>query len=236
MRKFDKKTQEELERGFIESYERLVRAGEVYDQGHWGEAPNIAQQAYLFVHDRGKERSILSQLNFKDISFISTTKDPPSIASNVVLVSPEYRLITASIGFDGMDYCPPLSNAKRQRTLPFQDSHNEVVLAWHGRQSIKRGELLEFIRHTEGSHIAPGYHQRFAKMAGLMRGDWVDGHMEINGSPPLMPEPYAPAYATVRQIGWELEESLRRGCAALVASAKLRPKLGPRMKLVPQTS
>lgn len=120
MSQFTTKTTEELERGLVETYARLVHAGEAYDQGHWGEAPNIAQQAYLFVYDRGKERSILTQLSLKSISFISTAKETPSVPPKGVLTSPEYKLITASIGFDGMDYRPLLASAKRQRKLPFR--------------------------------------------------------------------------------------------------------------------
>jgi hypothetical protein len=70
-------------------------------------------------------------------------------------------------------------------------------------------------------------------MLGLMRGDFIDGSMELNGGHRVEPEyPHAPAYATVRQIGWEMEETLRQGCPDLVARVDSNPRPGPRMKPV----
>jgi hypothetical protein len=180
--------------------------------------------------DKGKGRALLKHLGQQDISFVSSAQ--PMTPGNL---APEYRLIHATIGFDGMDYEPFLSKRRYDALLVFEDWDSETVLARVGKKSIARGELVEFIRHVEGGgHVAPRYERRWSgKMMGLMRGDYIDGYMVLNGGPSVAPENrHAPAYATVRQIGWEMEETLRRACPDLVALADFNPKPGPRMKPV----
>ena len=130
-----------------------------------------------------------------------------------------------------MDYQPRFSEGLGA-ALAFDAWCGEVVLAFHGREDIRRNELVEFIRHVEGGgHVGARYEPRWSgKMLGLMRGDYIDGHMELDGGPPVVPEPHAPAYATVRQIGWEVEKTLWRACPALVARAEFDPAPGPRMR------
>ncbi len=47
------------------------------------------------------------------------------------------------------------------------------------------------------------------------------------------PEPDLIAFATLRQIGWEMDQTLRRGCPDLIARANLNPVPGPRMRPMP---
>jgi len=233
---FEPKTRDELERNFVEAFERLVRANAAYDKGHWGEAPNIAKEAFIFVHDRGRQNvSLLTHLDLKaHVNFLSTAKArvSESLPDGAMLASPEYRLLNATIGFDGMGYVPLLGRARSPIWLPFDQWYHEIVLAWSGREDILRSEIIEFIRHVEGGgHVAGRFEPRWAKkMMGLVRGDWVDGYMKLDNQPAVEPEPYAPAYATMRQIGWELEDTLRQGCPALVSLANLTPAPGPRMR------
>lgn len=235
MSAFEPKTRDELERNFVEAFERLVRANAAYDQGHWGDAPNIAKEAFNFVHDYGRLVSLLTHLDLKaHMKFLSTARarKSESLPPGAVLASPEYRLIDASIGFDGMGYEPLLGRVPSLNALPFNQWYDETVLAWYGREDIRRGEIIEFIRHVEGGgHVAGLFGPRWAKkMMGLIRGDWVDGCMRLGNGPTVEPEPYAPAYATMRQIGWELEETLRQGCPSLISRANFAPAPGPRMR------
>jgi hypothetical protein len=106
---FEPKTRDELERNFVEAFERLVRANAAYDRGHWGDAPNIANGAFTFVHDHGRLVSLLTHLDLKaHMLFLSTAKarKTEGLPPSAVLTSPEYRLINANIGFAGMGYEP----------------------------------------------------------------------------------------------------------------------------------
>lgn len=72
---FESKTRDELERNFVEAFERLVRANAAYDRGHWGDAPNIAKETFNFVHDQGRLVSLLTHLDLKaHMLFLSTAK------------------------------------------------------------------------------------------------------------------------------------------------------------------
>jgi hypothetical protein len=104
------------------------------------------------------------------------------------------------------------------------------------REIISRSELIEHIRNEEGGgHVSARYKRDTSadKMARLMQGEYVDGYMELDGGPPQTAEPHIPAYATVRQIGWELEQTLRNARPDLIDRANLAPSLGPRMKPAP---
>lgn len=234
MTAFEPKTRDELEHNFVEAFERLMRANAAYDQGHWGDAPNIAKEAFNFVHDYGRLISLLTHLDMKaQMQFLSTAKarETEGLPPGSVLVSPEYRLINASIEFAGMGYEPLLGRVPSLKPLPFDQWYEETVLAWYGREDISRGKIIEFIRHVEGGgHVAGRFEPRWAKEMGLIRGDWVNGCMRLGNGPAVEPEPYAPAYATMRQIGWELEETLRRGCPSLISRANFAPAPGPRMR------
>jgi hypothetical protein len=222
-----------LERNFVEAFERLVRANAAYDQGHVGEAPNIAKEVYNFLYDHGTTVSILTLLGLKaNLLFLSTSapRQTESLPAGAVLVSPEYRLIEATIGFDGMDYEPHLERALSLKRLFFKSWYDETILAWHGREDIKRGEVIEFFRNYEGGGHVKKSMPRSAKMAGLIRGDWVDGYMVLGNGVPVEPDLRAPICATARQIGWELEETLRQGCPALTLRANLAPAPGPSMR------
>lgn len=47
MPQFEPTSCSERERLFIHAYERLVRAGAAYDQGHPSEAPDIAKEVFI---------------------------------------------------------------------------------------------------------------------------------------------------------------------------------------------
>lgn len=233
----DKRTREELERNFVQAYERLLRAGEAFDRGHRSEAPNIAKEVYNFVHDVGKTpECLLSHLGLKNIQFASTSQKAnfdAQAGAGWVLASPQYLLIDATIGFDGMDYVPIFGRKGVSGWMPFEAWYVEPVLTWPGREAVRRRDLIEFLRHTQGGgHVAGKYEQRWAELSALVNGDWIDGHIHLNNGPPLKPENEGPAFATARQIGWELEETLRRGVSELVGRANLQPVPGPRMTRV----
>ena len=78
MPQFETTSRSERERLFVHAYERLVRAGAAYDQGHWSEAPDIAKEVFNFVYDHGSTKSILTQLGLREtLEFTSTAKEPP---------------------------------------------------------------------------------------------------------------------------------------------------------------
>lgn len=234
---FVHRSKQELESLYVDAARRLVNAGVLYDLGHFGEAPDIAKEVANFVYDHGATRGLLSSMGLKETMKFTCSAIAPYVPDKGYLVSNEYYLITAPIGFFGMDY---VANKGRNcvKSLSFTDWWQGNVLSrWDGgamaREYITRSELVLHVRNKEGGgHVASGHHLVGAadKMVRLMSGEYVDGHVQIGDAEPATAEDNAPAYATLRQIGWELEETL----------AALRPDLwqlgmrpatpGPRMK------
>jgi hypothetical protein len=123
MMKTESKTQAELERNFVEAFERLARANVGFDEGRLSEAPNIAKEVHSLI-DETKNRSLLRTLGRSKINFISSAQ--PQTPRNL---APEYRLIHATIGLKGMDYRPFLSEARYKTLMPLEQWNDEVVLA-----------------------------------------------------------------------------------------------------------
>lgn len=233
----------ELERSFIEAFERLLRASEAYDSGHLSEAPNLAKEVATFVYDHGATISILSHLGTKDCTAFVDSSKPSAIKSllpNRLLISNEYFLIDAYIGFDGMGYRPLLCRSG-SKLIGFGSWWEGPVLSRYvhasvnHREIITRRELIMYVRNEEGGAHVSGQYRRGSssdKLAHLMQGEYVDGYMEINGGSPQTSEPHIPAYATVRQIGWELEQTLRNAQPHLTSRANFTRCVGPRMKPV----
>lgn len=246
MVRWEDKPRTELERAFVEAYERLVQAGTAFDARHLSEAPNIAKEAMNFIYDSGqKSESILQHLGIKHtINFVDSSK-PSAIASlpsGSRKGSNEYRLIDEIIGFSGMDYRPLLGTRTSPRMIPFAAWWDGTVLSRYvhapveRREKISRGELVQHVRNEEGGgHVSARYKRGTPadKMARLMQGEYVDGYMQLNGESPLTAEDHAPAYATIRQIGWELEETLRQARPDLTSRADFNPRPGPRMRPAP---
>ncbi len=237
------KPRSEYERMFVESFERLVRAGNAYDSGHLSEAPNIAKEIYNFVYTHRSIKSIISQL-LPDVfpDFIDSAKSTLLIdlPDGAIRLSNDYHLINARIGFGSMEYRPILERGG-SRQIAFRDWWEGPVLSRYclaskdGRETISRGELIQYIRNEEGGAHASAHYKRGIpadKLNRLMQGEYVDGYVILNEGAPLTSEPHIPAYATVRQIGWELEQTLRMWRPDLTSRANFLPSPGPRMRPV----
>jgi hypothetical protein len=242
MAQFEPTSRAERERAFVHAYERLVRAGAAYDRGHRSEAPNIAKEVFNFVYDHGGTTSVLTQLGLRGaLAFVSTVEKPPpdKVPLGAVLVSPDLRLVDDYYWPDAMDLLPRLGEGAPTVLLPVEGWLAETVLAWHGRGTITRMELLKFTRDTAGGgHVAAKHHRNPSndKLLEMLRGAWLFLQQRMPDGTARGPEPEVIAWATVRQIGWEVEETLRRGCLDLVVRADLNPAPGPRMVPMPPFS
>jgi hypothetical protein len=92
-------------------------------------------------------------------------------------------------------------------------------------------EAAAVFRNKLGSgHVSKGYDRHGAApasaFADLARGD-AGGWLLINEQGGLPPE-YGVHFATMRQIGWELEQTLRRHCGDLIAVAPLASPVAPK--------
>lgn len=242
--RWESKSQEELDRYFVEIFERLVRANRLYDAGHLSEAPNIASICMSVVYDHGTSVSLLEHFKLKGrADFVASCKPASGfeIPAGGIVMSNDYMSIEARITFIGQDYVPINRSRYVVSYVGFQEWWDGIVLSRHsqelkGREYIRRGELLKYIRNEEtGSHVAGKYRRGTDddKLARLMQGEYVDGYMQLNGGDPVTAELHAPAYATLRQIGWEVEQTMLRMRPDLTGRAVLAPPQGPRLRTPP---
>ncbi|MDX3973487.1 hypothetical protein [Shinella sp.] len=237
-----RKEEAEIERALIESYERLKRSGALYDIGHHSEAPDIAKEVYIIAHDRGGSHvSLLTALGIKEKArFVDSSNQRHYPPERGILASSEYILIGQHITFSGIDYVPNLERNGYNNNLPFTEWKDGHVLSRHDndsenlREFISREEIYTYVRNNEGGgHVNPRLSTKKTdvKMINLMKGSYVDGYMHLNEGPAVTSENFMPAYATIRQIGWEIEKTLENNFPAIIAKASHAPTAGPRMKL-----
>lgn len=100
------------------------------------------------------------------------------------------------------------------------------------RRDLSRKNLIFFFRNKMGgAHVSEGYDRlgemasaAFADLARSDPGAWI----MRSGSVLLRPE-YGVQFASVRQIGWELGQTLRRHCGDLLGDEQVLPPSTSRM-------
>jgi hypothetical protein len=232
---FISKSDDEIRQDFIHAYERLVRAGRAFDNGQPSEAPRIATEVDLFVYDHGrKTTSLLTHLGRHKIQFVNTAK---ALNPNNLLT--ETPLVMAHVTNSGFEYIalkgdgPP--HYYEQAPQQFAKWWEKGVLRNLGRRVYSRKNLIHFFRNMAGGgHVTSSFQlkeentaQDFADLSRTNTG----GLVFSDGKNEYVPQ-FGPEYATVRQIGWELEQTLRNSCADLISNAQTSSSAGPRMKKV----
>jgi len=119
-----------------------------------------------------------------------------------------------------------------EKEVSFGAWWDAAVLRDPKRREFSRKNLVFFFRNKMGGgHVSEGYDQlentasiAFADLARSDAGGWLVS----SGNGMLRPE-YGVQFATVRQIGWELEQTLKRHCGDLVTHMKVLAAPLPRM-------
>jgi hypothetical protein len=226
---FVKRDRAELEREFKEAFLRLTTAGRNFDEGHGYEAAAVASAVYVFVHEGGKRSpSLLTLLDLKSgLLFVDSASplNPRNYFTETPLVLMEVR----SEGFTYKairDQGPPLNLPP----LRFGKWWEKPVLRDRKRRAFSRKNLIHFFRHFRGGGHAGRQHepqgelpaQAFSDMSLGDPGNWIF----VNNGRELVPE-YGADYASVRQIGWELEQTLRGHCGELIPAEVVLNKMRP---------
>lgn len=204
-------TQPELLERLAEQRDMLRTSCLAYDAGKLFEAQRIAATLFILLHDAGKNsRSLLGQLKLKDkISYISSSRGfymehcSPQTPSKVK-VAPPTPLLTIKITETSTVFapmCETVPNPVWARRLSFAKWYDEELIfeSSHGAQ-MKRKNLIHHLRSSDGdSHVDPTLNKNYVA---LKRDS--DSRLKMNGDP--IPNAH---YASMRQIGWEIEESLQ---------------------------
>lgn len=230
------KTEVEIRRDFAVNFGRLVRAGQAFDTGHQSEALSIAVLVYLFVHDHGRSAvSLLTLAGRKDsIRYRDTAK--PLNPRNMFAEHPLAGMsATAHPEEPHFEYLAisQLNFMPFDQEIRFGAWWDGRVLRDRARREFSRKNLIFVFRNKMGGgHASSGY-DRLDEMAAIAFADLgrhdASGWFISSATRVLRPE-YGVQFATVRQIGWELEHTLRSHCSDLLgddAASPQRPRMIP---------
>ena len=208
------KTRDELFRNFREVFDALQIASRAYDNGQMGAAPLLAGTIYTFVHDKGKRtRSLLSLVNRKDILFLNTAR--PINPKNLMTEMPLVMIKIATDGSSG--FVPRFGELPENNPVPEQEFRtwwNSSILRDKKKRELTRKNLISHVRNKEGGgHVDPSVEATFAELNRNNSMGWEFGY----GNKFFVPE-YGPHYASVRQIAYELDQTIRQHCADILVA------------------
>ena len=199
-----KKSSQEIEQHLAGQRAALRSSCEAYDRGQTWEAVRIAAAVDILVHDRGtRTLSILTQLGVRSqIQFVSSRAmwNPKNRLA-------ETPLVYVDVQTSGASYHPildqdPLSNFG---PLPFSKWWEEPVIRDRHLNELTRKNLVCSMRDQDGGAHVDGTltNGAYVSIARSNGTGWT--FMDAIGERPVEP---GPQFATMRQIGWEVEHSL----------------------------
>ena len=191
------------------AYEIQLRALEAscanYDAGQTWEAMRLATTIYVLVNDGGrKNQSLVTRLGLRRaLSFLATGQEVDD--SNAI---PDQPLVSASVTTDGTNrigiFLPLLGAIPQfQRKLRFGQWWDRDLVYRDGRHNLTRKGLVFALRNQEGGshfdHLDDESYIRFSTVP-----SWTFNSVDGQSNAMLGAE-----RATMRQIAWELLESLK---------------------------
>lgn len=201
------RTREEIEKALEIQCRALRSSSAAYDSGEWWEALRLATAVYVIVHDAGsKYQSILKQLGVRgSLKFLSTAfqYSPHNVLRETHLV------VTRIYGDGSAEYRPKLDNrSESERLLQFYDWWESELIFRDGGFRLTRKKLVFSLRSQEGgAHFDPEI--RDPNYIRFKQAQLTTPFVVANGAPPV---PILGAeLASMRQIAWELLETMRRG-------------------------
>lgn len=199
-----KRARSELITLLAEQRQALAASCESFDNGNEWEAARLATSVFTLVHDGGKIRSLLTQLGLRaPLRFVSTgrIKDVPG---RVALTPPLLQIELSPE--TGVRFLPRFDSAPNQ-TIRLQFPRwweQEVIFKGNGAPPLSRRRLVFSLRHQDGGgHVGELTDKAYVDLkAG---GGWFGG---LGDDPPKPLD--MGAAATMRQVAWEMTETLKQ--------------------------
>lgn len=203
-----KRTRQELVRLLAEQRAALAASCESFDAGNLWEAARLSTIVYTLLHDGGGITSLLTQLALRgSLRFVSSGRiddDPKAMR----ISSPPLLFVRASQ--NGVEFVPRLdgssvSSEQQSEKIQFERWWAKELIyraGVHNTLSLTRRRLVFSMRHQDGGgHVGSLTDPAYVKFKG--GGGWFGG----SSGPPK--ELDMAAHATMRQIGWEVTETLK---------------------------
>jgi len=206
----------ELEEALAEQREFLRQSSAAYDAGSSAEAKRLATAVYVMMHDgAGRTRSLLGQLGLRNsMKFLSTAhKVPPETVPKTALAFMSFRSLDEQVQFFPRFYNPKLRD--EGRFLAASEWWDEPVYQalgkplpqniWGEGRTISRKNLVFHLRNQDGgAHVDEELRDEAYVDLALKAGTGME-IKRMDGT--YAPVPF-PHLATMRQIAWEIEQSM----------------------------
>jgi hypothetical protein len=216
MAKFGKSAAE-LKQELEEQLLALRSSCENYDKGNLWEAKRIAGVISILLFDGGKNsKSLLGQMSLKnDLLLISSATVFPEDEDTILVSFTANRLTVIEMGSGIAGYVPkcslPPDPLNFNRWLKFEDWWIEIVFGGPNGNSLDRKTVIQTLRDQDGgAHVDEGNTNQdyySAKLKGDRSWQFVV-HDGSSGQEIVKPISNA-IFATARQIGWEVDQSLK---------------------------
>ncbi len=204
-------TPDDLAERLREQMGLLERSSESFDQGFEDEAKHLAVGIRILLHDTaGPSHSLLGLLGVKDgLSFLDTAFPifPDNLAATIGLAS---LRVTTGVGAKYVALLGNRSSPPGQK--PFTPWWNDPVTKDNeGRLFARRDYVLNVANKEGGAHVDPTLEETWANLTRENTLGWFSS-TETDRDVPLD----SPALATIRQIAYEVEQTLRGQLAHLL--------------------
>ena len=196
-----KLTRQELEEHLQEQLPFLEASAYPYDDGLDGEAKRLAVTLRVLLHDAGRSRSLLGQLDRLSGSFMSTAF--PVVPGNKMSHSG-----LAMIGMSGQDtkYLAMLDDVPFTRWVSFKEWWSEIVFVDDERRELARSDLITVAANQDGgAHVDPALDATYHALSKRNSMGWRYSDGEVS-----TPIPF-PERASIRQIAHEVLGTLHVG-------------------------
>lgn len=185
----------------------LHASAKAFDAGSEGEAKRLATVLRVLLHDTSRSASLLGQLGLKEkISYVDTASP---INPRNLLATPGLVMMQMS-SEEGGSYIAPLDNLSPERVQPnkpFPDWWEQPVTKDSGGNLFSRKDYVLTASNKEGgAHVD---HSLDAAYADLTKNNAL-GCVYSTGAGPEQPMDRNPAFASVRQIAYEVEQTFKQ--------------------------
>lgn len=197
-----KQSNVELEAHLQEQIDFLNASANAFDDGFEGEAKRIAVAIRVLVHDTKSSRSLLRQLDRKDVPFLDSSL--PLQEGNL---SSHSGLTAILLNSDGASFVAMLDNGSAEPVwTDFDHWWNTDVFVDEGGRRLSRKELvLGMANQDGGAHVDPRLDVAYAALSRGNSLGWIVG----SGPIPTEGRPLAgPERAAMRQVGHEVLKTL----------------------------
>lgn len=209
--------EEELVEELREQAGFLQRSSKSFDDAYEGEARRLAAVLRLLLHDHGRSRSLLGQLGVKEKMLFSDTAEP--IDPNNLAPTPGLAMLKFTASQEvaegryvpRLDMGPPMGMA----SLGFQSWwERPVTKDGVGEMFSRRDFVMTVANKDGGAHVDPSLSPAYAALTRHNSMGWV-----LSSSDPALDK--GPllgnlAFVSVRQIAFEVDQTLQRDLAHLL--------------------